>query len=139
MSNFRHSQGWLCARTTSQRIPPRQRNQLYRLFQCGSTELRGYCACSGSVLRIVSDISYRSIQKSGLEGSNKNAAYAGVPIWRNWSCAEFCAELIEYHIKVNAICPGNFFEGQHFGRIRKRGSLSIPKFGQSAWRQNNRM
>ncbi len=49
--------------------------------------------------------------KSGLEGSNKNGAYAGGKFGGIGLVASFAMELVEYGIKVNAICPGNFFDG----------------------------
>ncbi|MDR2185988.1 MAG: SDR family NAD(P)-dependent oxidoreductase [Treponema sp.] len=49
--------------------------------------------------------------KSGLEGSKKNGAYAGGKFGGVGLTASFALELIEYNIKVNAICPGNFFDG----------------------------
>ena len=49
--------------------------------------------------------------KSGLEGSNKNAAYAGGKFGGLGLAASFAKELVEYNIKVNAICPGNFLDG----------------------------
>ncbi len=49
--------------------------------------------------------------KSGLEGSNKNFAYAGSKFGGIGLVQSFAKELVEYGIKVNAICPGNFFEG----------------------------
>ena len=49
--------------------------------------------------------------KSGLEGSNKNGAYAGGKFGGLGLVASFAMELIEYGIKVNAVCPGNFLDG----------------------------
>lgn len=49
--------------------------------------------------------------KSGLEGSNKNAAYAGGKFGGIGLTQSFAKELVEDNIKVNSICPGNFFEG----------------------------
>jgi sorbitol-6-phosphate 2-dehydrogenase len=49
--------------------------------------------------------------KSGLEGSNKNGAYAGGKFGGIGLVASFAMELVEYGIKVNAVCPGNFLDG----------------------------
>jgi NAD(P)-dependent dehydrogenase (short-subunit alcohol dehydrogenase family) len=49
--------------------------------------------------------------KSGLRGSNKNFAYAGGKFGGIGLTQSFALELIPYRIKVNSICPGNFFEG----------------------------
>ena len=49
--------------------------------------------------------------KSGLEGSNRNGAYAGGKFGSIGLTASFALELIDYNIKVNAVCPGNFFDG----------------------------
>ncbi|MDR3170251.1 MAG: SDR family NAD(P)-dependent oxidoreductase [Treponema sp.] len=49
--------------------------------------------------------------KSGLEGSNKNGAYSGGKFGGLGLVASFALELVEYNIKVNAVCPGNFFDG----------------------------
>jgi len=49
--------------------------------------------------------------KSGLEGSNRNFAYAGSKFGGVGLTQSFAKELVEYGIKVNAVCPGNFFEG----------------------------
>jgi len=49
--------------------------------------------------------------KSGLEGSNKNFAYAGSKFGGIGLTQSFAMEFIEYGIKVNAVCPGNFLDG----------------------------
>jgi len=49
--------------------------------------------------------------KSGLQGSNKNFAYAGSKFGSIGLVQSFAMELIQNRIKVNAICPGNYFEG----------------------------
>lgn len=49
--------------------------------------------------------------KSGLEGSKRNFAYAGSKFGTIGLTQSFALELIEYGIKVNAICPGNYFDG----------------------------
>ncbi|MGP1602122.1 SDR family NAD(P)-dependent oxidoreductase [Treponema sp.] len=49
--------------------------------------------------------------KSGLEGSNKNGAYAGGKFGSIGLVESFALELVNYGIKVNAVCPGNFFDG----------------------------
>ncbi|MBN2451851.1 MAG: SDR family NAD(P)-dependent oxidoreductase [Lentisphaeria bacterium] len=49
--------------------------------------------------------------KSGLEGSNRNAAYAGSKFGTIGLTQSFAKELIEDRIKVNSICPGNYFDG----------------------------
>jgi sorbitol-6-phosphate 2-dehydrogenase len=49
--------------------------------------------------------------KSGLEGSRKNFAYAGSKFAGIGLTQSFALELIGDRIKVNAVCPGNFFEG----------------------------
>ena len=49
--------------------------------------------------------------KSGLEGSNKNGAYAGGKFGGIGLTQSFAKELVTENIKVNSICPGNFFDG----------------------------
>jgi sorbitol-6-phosphate 2-dehydrogenase len=49
--------------------------------------------------------------KSGLEGSKKNFAYSGSKFAGVGLTQSFALELLGDRIKVNAICPGNYFEG----------------------------
>jgi rhamnose utilization protein RhaD (predicted bifunctional aldolase and dehydrogenase)/NAD(P)-dependent dehydrogenase (short-subunit alcohol dehydrogenase family) len=49
--------------------------------------------------------------KSGLVGSNKNGAYAGSKFGGIGLTQSFALELVADGIKVNSICPGNFFDG----------------------------
>ena len=49
--------------------------------------------------------------KSGLEGSNKNFAYAGSKFGGIGLVQSFALELCADNVKVNAVCPGNFLEG----------------------------
>jgi NAD(P)-dependent dehydrogenase (short-subunit alcohol dehydrogenase family)/rhamnose utilization protein RhaD (predicted bifunctional aldolase and dehydrogenase) len=49
--------------------------------------------------------------KSGLRGSNRNFAYAGAKFGGIGLTQSFAMELAPNRIKVNSICPGNFYEG----------------------------
>ncbi len=49
--------------------------------------------------------------KSGLRGSNRNFTYAGAKFGGIGLTQSFALELAPYRIKVNAICPGNYYEG----------------------------
>ncbi|MCP4312460.1 MAG: SDR family NAD(P)-dependent oxidoreductase, partial [Bacteroidetes bacterium] len=81
----------------------------------------GYFNCVKAVVPVmraqngVSDQSYGDIiqinSKSGIEGSKKNFAYAGSKFGGIGLTHSFAMELMPERIKVNAICPGNFFEG----------------------------
>jgi len=46
-----------------------------------------------------------------LKGSNRNFAYAGGKFGGIGLTQSFALELMPFRIKVNSICPGNFFEG----------------------------
>ena len=49
--------------------------------------------------------------KSGLRGSKANFAYAGSKFGGIGLVQSFALELAPYRIKVNAVCPGNFYDG----------------------------
>lgn len=49
--------------------------------------------------------------KSGLKGSRMNFAYAGAKFGGIGLVQSFALELVRHCIKVNAVCPGNFFDG----------------------------
>lgn len=82
---------------------------------------RGYFNCVKAVVPVMKvqnrycDQNFGDIiqinSKSGLEGSKKNFAYAGSKFAGVGLTQSFAKELIADRIKVNAICPGNYFEG----------------------------
>ena len=49
--------------------------------------------------------------KSGLVGSKNNSAYAGGKFGGIGLTQSFALELVGANIKVNSICPGNFYDG----------------------------
>ena len=49
--------------------------------------------------------------KSGLVGSNKNGAYAGSKFGTIGLTQSFALELVTSCIKVNSVCPGNYYDG----------------------------
>lgn len=67
--------------------------------------------------------------KSGLQGSNKNAAYAGGKFGGIGLTQSFALELVEDNIKVNSICPGNFFDGPLWSDPEKGLFLQYLKAG----------
>jgi len=81
----------------------------------------GYMLCTKHVARVMreqtkfSPNSWTDIiqinSKSGLEGSNKNGSYAGSKFGGIGLTQSFALELVSNRIKVNSICPGNFFDG----------------------------
>lgn len=82
---------------------------------------RGYFLCVQAVAPVMAlqhlahpEIWFDIVQmnsKSGLAGSNKNGAYAGGKFGGIGLTQSFALELVEDGIKVNSICPGNFFDG----------------------------
>ncbi|MDR3367247.1 MAG: SDR family NAD(P)-dependent oxidoreductase [Prevotellaceae bacterium] len=80
-----------------------------------------YFYCTRAAARVMklqnrySDTSYGDIiqinSKSGLRGSKANFAYAGGKFGGVGLTQSFALELAPFRIKVNAICPGNFYEG----------------------------
>lgn len=72
-------------------------------FQSQGARLAGRPHLQSDIIQINS--------KSGLEGSKKNGAYAGGKFGGLGLVQSFALELVEDRIKVNAICPGNFFDG----------------------------
>jgi len=81
----------------------------------------GYFLCVKYVSRVMAEQHKRDpsrwmdiIQinsKSGLQGSKRNFAYAGSKFGGIGLTQSFALELIEDGIKVNAVCPGNVFDG----------------------------
>lgn len=49
--------------------------------------------------------------RSGLVGSSRNFAYAGSKFGCIGLVQSFAIELLEHNIKVNAVCPGNYYDG----------------------------
>ncbi len=49
--------------------------------------------------------------KSGLQGSNRNFAYAGGKFGGIGLVQSFAMELAPFGVKVNAVCPGNYYDG----------------------------
>ncbi len=49
--------------------------------------------------------------KSGLRGSNRNFAYSGSKFGGIGLTQSFALELAPFRIKVNSVCPGNYYEG----------------------------
>ena len=49
--------------------------------------------------------------KSGLAGSHRNFAYAGSKFGGIGLTQSFALELVPWNIRVNAVCPGNYFDG----------------------------
>jgi Dehydrogenases with different specificities (related to short-chain alcohol dehydrogenases) len=57
--------------------------------------------------------------KAGLKGWTKNFAYCGSKFGGLGLTQSFSRELVEYRIKVNSICPGNYYDGPLWGDPKK--------------------
>ncbi|MBL7040727.1 MAG: SDR family oxidoreductase, partial [Pirellulaceae bacterium] len=68
-----------------------------------ATQHKANSACMSDIIQINS--------KSGLVGSNRNAAYAGSKFGGIGLTQSFALELIAEGIKVKSICPGNLLDG----------------------------
>lgn len=81
----------------------------------------GYFLCTQAASRVMklqnryNDENWGDIiqinSKSGLRGSKANFAYAGSKFGGVGLTQSFALELAPYRIKVNSICPGNFYDG----------------------------
>ena len=81
----------------------------------------GYCLCAKYASEIMkaeyeADPSrwYDIVQinsKSGLVGSKANFAYAGGKFGGIGLTQSFALELVPWQIKVNSVCPGNYYDG----------------------------
>jgi rhamnose utilization protein RhaD (predicted bifunctional aldolase and dehydrogenase)/NAD(P)-dependent dehydrogenase (short-subunit alcohol dehydrogenase family) len=98
------------------------KTQPLRDFQfVAAVNYQGYFVCTQNAAPILAvqhkaKVDYRSdiIQinsKSGLVGSNRNGAYAGSKFGGIGLTQSFALELVDDGIKVNSVCPGNFFDG----------------------------
>ena len=82
--------------------------------------LTGYFLCVKHVARVMAEQHKRDLSrtmdiiqinsKSGLQGSERNSAYAGSKFGGIGLTQSFALELWEDGVKVNAVCPGNVFD-----------------------------
>ncbi len=74
--------------------------------------------------------------KSGLVGSPANALYAGSKFGGIGLMQSFAYEFMKCGIKVNAVCPGNYFEGPLWSDPKKGLSVQYLKAGKVAGAKN---
>jgi rhamnose utilization protein RhaD (predicted bifunctional aldolase and dehydrogenase)/NAD(P)-dependent dehydrogenase (short-subunit alcohol dehydrogenase family) len=79
-------------------------------FYCTKTAVAVMKLQTGYNERLYCDI-IQINSKSGLAGSKKNFAYSGGKFGGIGLTQAFALELAPYRIKVNSICPGNYYEG----------------------------
>jgi sorbitol-6-phosphate 2-dehydrogenase len=79
----------------------------YLCVKCASEIMKAQHEADGSLFFDIIQIN----SKSGLEGSKQNFAYAGGKFGGIGLTQSFAMELIPWNIKVNSICPGNFYDG----------------------------
>lgn len=86
----------------------------YGFYLCAKHAARLMAAQSNGAAQAGEEVWTDIVQvssKSGLLGSNRNAAYAGSKFGGIGLVQSLALELVEHRIKVNAVCPGNYFDG----------------------------
>ena len=82
--------------------------------------------------------SSRSTPSPASSGSSRNSAYAGSKFGGIGLTQSFALELVGDGIKVNAVCPGNFFDGPLWSDPDNGLFVPVPARGQGARRHDRR-